>query len=193
MDIRTRRGFLNLASAFEGMTLLLGLAIGWATGALTPQSMLLRGADLLWGLAAVGPMLISFVIAGDLRQTVSDLLGRSLATCRWYDLLALAVLAGLGEEVLFRGALQPWLSQWHPLGGVIVVNLLFGLAHALSIKCFLFAFIVGMYFSWLYTGIPSVHPGFDNDNLLRPVVAHAVYDYIAFLVVVRDYRPLNAE
>lgn len=27
-----------------------------------------------------------------------------------------------------------------------------------------------------------------EQNLLRPIVAHAVYDLLAFLVIVRDYR-----
>ena len=27
-----------------------------------------------------------------------------------------------------------------------------------------------------------------NANLLRPIVAHAAYDYVAFLLIVREYR-----
>jgi membrane protease YdiL (CAAX protease family) len=188
VDFSTRRGFLNVAALFEGGTLLFGLGLGWAAGVLPETPLLLRWQDLLWGLAAVLPMLVGLAFATDIRREVADLLGRSLSACRWYDLAALALLAGLGEELLFRGVLQPWIARWNPWGALVLVNLLFGAAHALTPLYFVFATTVGLYFSWLFTGLPSPGLGLDPPNLLRPIVAHAVYDFIAFVLIIRDYR-----
>lgn len=188
LNVMTRRGFLNLAAAFEGGTLLLGLALGWFSGTFTPQSLRLDAVDLAWGLAAVIPMLGLLTLAADLRRQVVELLGASLAACRWYDLAALALLAGLSEELLFRGVLEPWIGRWDPWVGLVAANVLFGLAHAITPTYFLFAALVGVYFSLLCRGWPDLRWGWEEANLLRPVVAHAVYDWIAFQLVVRDHR-----
>lgn len=193
MDVTTRRGFLNLAALFEGATLLAGLILGWITGVLQPHTIRLNLADVGWGLLAVGPMLGLLVIARGLRQQVTELVGQPLARCRWYDLAALALLAGLSEELLFRGVLEPWLDQWTPWLGCVVASLLFGLAHALSPTYFLFATLIGIYFSLLNRGWPDASGSLESANLLRPIVAHAAYDFIAFLVIVRDYRRRSVE
>lgn len=188
VDVTTRRGFLNLAALFEGGTLLAGLILGWLTGVLEPRTIRLGLADFGWGLLAVGPMLGLLVGARGLRQQVTELVGQPLASCRWHDLAALALLAGLSEELLFRGVLEPWLDQWTPWLGCVVASLLFGLAHALSPSYFIFATLIGIYFSLLSRGWPDAPESLQSANLLRPVVAHAVYDFIAFLVIVREYR-----
>ncbi len=192
MDISTRRGFLNFAATFEGAVLLIGLGLGWWTGLLTPRSVHLNWPDLVWGLLGVVPMLGGIFFATGLRKTVTEMLGASLATCRLGDLAALALLAGLGEEILFRGVLEPWIGGSHPWLGLLVANVLFGLAHALNWQYFLFALVTGLYMSLLHRGWPGLGGSLEEPNLLRPIVAHAVYDFIAFLVLVRDYRQTRA-
>ena len=49
-----------------------------------------------------------------IRELLIELLGRPMALCRWYDLLVLAVLAGVCEEVLFRGVIQPLPPRQQP-------------------------------------------------------------------------------
>lgn len=192
MDLQTRRGFLNLAAVFEGATLLLGLLLGRFSGTFTPESLTLDLPGVLWGVAAVVPMLGLIVLATDLRRQVREMLGASLAACRWYDLAALALLAGVGEELLFRGVLEPWLGRINPWLGLIAANLLFGLAHAVSLRYLLYATVIGFYFSWLNTGWPGHPSPLGPANLLRPMLAHALYDFIAFQVIVHDYRRLGA-
>ena len=126
-------------------------------------------------------MLASFAFATKLRRLVRDLLGRPLSLCRWYDLVLLAALAGFGEELLFRGVLQPWLGRIHPWVGIIGANLIFGALHALTPAYAVFATAFGLYLSWLYVG-------YDEPNLARPIIAHALYDYVAFLIIVREVR-----
>ena len=187
VNIQTRRGFLNLAASFEGATLFVGLLLGWWTQTLTLAMVRLNWQDLLWGVAAVVPMLSVLALAGDLRRLVRELLGPSLAVCRWYDLAALALLAGLGEELLFRGTLEAWIGRWNPWAAVIIANLLFGLAHAVTPTYLLVAGLMGAYFSWLHTGWSLAAPWGHEPNLLRPIIAHAVYDFIAFQLIARDH------
>lgn len=187
MDIRTRRGFLNLSALFEGAMLLVALLLGWWTQTLTPTTVRLNWEDLFWGVAAVVPMMSVLAVASDLRRLVRNMLGPSLAACRWYDLAAVALLAGLGEELLFRGTLEGWISRWNPWAAVILTSLLFGLAHALTLSYLLIAGLIGAYFSWLHTGWSLPVPWRDDPNLLRPIIAHAVYDFVAFQLIVRDH------
>lgn len=184
----TRSGFLNLAAAFEGGTLFLGLFLGWATGVFTPKSLRLEPVDFAWGVLAFLPMVSILFLATDLKQQVRELLGQSLAACRWYDLAALAVLAGVSEELLFRGVLEPWMGRSDPWFGMVAANVLFGFAHAVSPTYFVFAMLIGIYFSLINRGWPDGSAGWQHSNLLRPMVAHAVYDFVAFLMIVRDYR-----
>ena len=74
------------------------------------------------------------------------------------------------------------------LGGLIGASVLFGLAHAASWTYLLYAATIGALLSWLTYGWPGLPFPAEAPNLLRPIIAHAVYDYIAFLWIVRDYR-----
>ncbi len=80
----------------------------------------------------------------------------------------LALGAGVGEELLFRGALQgvlvPWLSPW---GAVVVASLIFGAMHAASAGYFIAATAIGMVLGLAY---------YLNGSLVAVVVAHVVYD-----------------
>ena len=90
-------------------------------------------------------------------------------------------MAGICEEFLFRGVVQPWLSAWGPLFGLVVCNLLFGLCHAITPTYFLFATLMGVYLSmtlWCTT----------EPNLFVPVCCHSLYDLVAFVVVRNSYR-----
>lgn len=86
-------------------------------------------------------------------------------------IVLVSVLAGLGEELLFRGVIQAGLTAtWNPVIGILLASLLFGAAHAVSISYFVLAALMGLYLGLLYhwTG-----------NLLVPVIVHALYDWVA--------------
>jgi membrane protease YdiL (CAAX protease family) len=181
VEIENRAQFLNLAGMAQGGIVFLALALGLLAGIKPLGSIHWSAPDAAWGAAGILPMLAAFFAAPGLRQIVIDLLGRLLSLCRWYDLLLLSALAGLGEELLFRGVLQPWMGRLHPLAGLIGANVLFGLMHAVSPGYALLATAFGFYLSWLVDG-----PG--EPNLLRPIVAHGLYDFVALLLIVREYR-----
>lgn len=181
MDLDSRAAFLNFAGLLQGGLVFAAVLLGSWTGLAPLGQIQFTASDVLVGLLAVLPMLVVFATARNLRSLVVDLLGRPLSLCTWYDLLLLAALAGLGEELMFRGVLEPWIGRIHPLAGLIAANVIFGLLHALTPTYAVLATLFGFYLSWL-----AADPG--DANLLRPILTHAVYDYIAFLLVVREYR-----
>jgi predicted enzyme related to lactoylglutathione lyase len=92
-------------------------------------------------------------------------------------LALLAALAGIGEETLFRGVLQPWLAAAIPVWpAVLITGVVFGALHPVSPTYVLLAGLAGAYF-----GALLVLTG----NLLAPIVAHAGYDFVALLVLAR--------
>jgi uncharacterized protein len=92
-------------------------------------------------------------------------------------LALLAALAGLGEEALFRGVAQPWLAgTLSPWPAVALTGLAFGLLHPVSLAYSVLAGLAGAYFGALVVL---------SGNLLVPIVAHAGYDLVALLVLVR--------
>lgn len=164
--------------------MLAALALAWLAD-LSPWE------QVHWNLAVVGQALLGTVplfavyrLARKTRLVAIDLLGQALSLCRLHDLILLAALAGLGEELLFRGVLQPWFERVSPLAGLILTNVLFGLMHAVTLSYAVIAGLIGLYLSWLAYGV-------DPPNLLRPIITHAAYDFVAFLLIVREYRRLK--
>jgi membrane protease YdiL (CAAX protease family) len=94
------------------------------------------------------------------------------------DLALIALAAGFGEEMLFRGVcqgtLQRWLGTWSGLGAA---SLLFGLLHPITPAYCLIAGLLGAYLGavWIGTG-----------NLVVVIIAHALYDFLALLALLRE-------
>lgn len=179
--------FLRIATAFEGGLVLIAYAIGWMTdidplahfridsGAIAAA---IPGTLLLYALFALS---YSHPTAGlrDIKRFLVEKLGPLLASCRWYELLYLGLLAGGAEEILFRGVLQPWLERdWGWLGGLVFSNLMFALAHWVTP---LYGVLAGL--TGAYLGL-SMDWG-EERNLLIPMLIHALYDFLAFLAVAK--------
>ncbi|MBB5519981.1 CPBP family intramembrane glutamic endopeptidase [Amphiplicatus metriothermophilus] len=89
----------------------------------------------------------------------------------------MAVGAGVGEELLFRGVLQSWAEGFLPLVFAIVLpNILFGALHARTIAYAAIAGLVGCYLGVLF---------WLTENLIAPIIAHALYDFVALDVTRR--------
>jgi len=186
----TSRRFLRLATWFEGSLIGVAYVIGWLAS-LDPLAHVDFGATAwLYGLAGTIPLLLLFALsygfpyAGlrEIKRFLVERLGPLLVDCRWYELIYLAALAGVCEELLFRGALQPWLERdWGWLGGWVFTNLIFALAHWITPLYGLLAGLTGAYLGWALDVA-------GERNLLIPMLIHGVYDFLAFLVVARSYR-----
>jgi membrane protease YdiL (CAAX protease family) len=170
-----------LAAAVEGGLIVVAWLLGWALHQPPLAFFDFDAADALRGLlAAVPPLLLAAAFLrwplgplARVKRFTEDVLRPLLAPCTFVDLVGIAVLAGLGEEMLFRGVLQPALGRWlgGPWLGVAAAAVLFGLMHAVTIAYAVFAAVLGAYLGWLCLG----------GNLLVPVVAHAVYDLVLLL------------
>ncbi|WP_372966697.1 lysostaphin resistance A-like protein [Marinobacter sp.] len=95
----------------------------------------------------------------------------------WPVLLVLSVLAGVGEELLFRGAIQGWLLQYTgPWTAVIAASVLFGLAHYISFTYFVMATGLGVVLGVAYKL---------SDSLGMVMVWHSVYDMLALYFLLK--------
>lgn len=111
---------------------------------------------------------------------VVEQLGPLLARRSQVELVVLAALAGLAEEMLFRGVVQIGLARLLPEGvALVVASAAFGLAHFITPAYALLAGLAGLYLGGLFL----LH-----GNLIAPIVAHAVYDVVALNCVARLYQ-----
>jgi membrane protease YdiL (CAAX protease family) len=140
------------------------------------------------GVAAALPLLLGLrwtVTTGlspvrRLVNLVVEQLGPVLTSRSATELAMLAILAGLAEEVLFRGVIQVGLTQVLPEGGaVLVASVAFGLVHWVTPTYAVLAALAGLYLGALFLL---------QGNLIVPIVAHALYDFVALLYLVRRYR-----
>jgi membrane protease YdiL (CAAX protease family) len=108
---------------------------------------------------------------------VEERLGPYLMGASAGGIVLLALLAGVGEELLFRGVIQVWLAERAPLWlAVAIASLLFGVGHWLSASYAVLASLIGAYLGILFLL---------SGNLLAPMVAHAAYDVVALFVLAR--------
>jgi membrane protease YdiL (CAAX protease family) len=111
---------------------------------------------------------------------VVEQLGPVLASRSAAQLALVATLAGLAEETLFRGVIQVGLTRVLPESAALVAaSVAFGLAHFVTPTYAVLAGLAGLYLGSLYQL---------QGNLLVPIVAHALYDFMALLYLVRRYR-----
>lgn len=139
------------------------------------------------GLLATIPLLLSlwlFVNAGsswarELHVFVRDKVVPLFASTPGWGIMLVALAAGIGEELLFRGVIQTGLeSLTGPWGGLIIASVLFGLVHAMTRAYFIATTIIGLYLGLLYQW---------TGNLLVPIVVHFLYDWVALQYYVSKY------
>lgn len=188
---------LRLAVLFELALAGVGGVIAWGAG--IPLGELVWPAAGIWPAVAWGvlatlpllPMLLALLwcqwrpIAW-LRRLVRRFVVRLFGDLPIWHLAVLSLAAGVGEEVLFRGAIQPLAVEFtSPLWGVVIASLLFGAVHAASWTYFWLATGVGAYFGCLALW---------RGEVLSAMVAHALYDFVALACLARGYfvarRPL---
>ena len=182
-----RDGLLRVSLVVSVATVVIALGIAWLTG--TELGLLLTPniASTLAGLQIAAPLVALFFTLRCVRwrpirriyEVVTQLLGPALKSCSWWQLAAIALGAGVSEELLFRGALHGWATRAHLAIGLIVPNLVFGLLHAVTWTYAVFACCIGFYLSCSLVVVP-------NANLWSVILAHAAYDFIAFEVIARS-------
>ncbi|MCA9260393.1 MAG: CPBP family intramembrane metalloprotease [Planctomycetales bacterium] len=143
--------------------------------------------SLVTGIVATGPLLVALAALATsrlkpvarLRDAAIGLFGDFVVDAPQPALALLSLAAGVGEETLFRGALQPWaVAAWGSGWGWAVVSLAFGALHAASVSYVAMATLMGAYLGWL----SSTH------GLAAAIVAHALYDWAALATLKRLAR-----
>lgn len=154
--------------AFRGASLWLaspGAAIDWVRDPLL-------GAAAAAGVIAASA---SFTRRTEAGRALARTLGSLLGPLRRRDCLVLAALSGIGEEALFRGALQPEV-------GLVAASAVFGLVHFApqrELRAWtLFAIGAGLLLGALYDA---------TGNLVAPIVAHAGINAVNLYRLSRDY------
>lgn len=150
--------------------------------AIAPPRAIAILSDLLIGIAATLPLaLLLFFFMRTTYRPLVEFRNAQIAyfanigiTFTWPVIIALGLMAGIGEELLFRGVLQEWAGRHMPMiAAIIVTNIVFGLLHMRTVLYALIAGFVGIYMGVLYLA---------TDDLLVPITTHALYDMIAFYV-----------
>jgi len=177
------------AAAFEGSLVAVAIAIGWLLGHPPLRTLEWDWGHAILGAAAALPLLGLFGLClalplPPLQRIVRFLDGSIvpwLRDCGFFHLAVIAGLAGLGEEMLFRGAIQAAIADeiGPPHGtwtALLISSALFGLLHSITPTYALWAGIVSLYLGaiWLAAG-----------NLLVPISAHAIYDFLVLVYMVK--------
>ncbi len=185
MDREAARRVVRVGILLEMALVGLAWGLGWLLG-ISPWGTLQwswRGLGL--GLLATLPMIPVFFLCerwsiGPLRrirQFIDEVVRPLLGGASTFELALLALAAGIGEELLFRGVLQGvFEDRFGTATGLALASLLFGLAHAITPGYVVLAAGIGAYLglTWIASG-----------NLLVPIVAHALYDFLALLYLLR--------
>lgn len=189
---RTRMEMVALAVIVEGGLVLGAYPLGWLLQVHPLEHFKFIASDFGWGLLATLPLIPLFLLIvharigllEPLRQISMRTIRPMMAPCTVVDLIGISILAGVGEEMIFRGAIQGWLAQDTPIwSAILATSISFGLMHSLTITYFLLAALMGVYLGWLYhwTG-----------NLLAPITVHFLYDALALIYITRFWHPLDA-
>jgi uncharacterized protein len=182
--------FFKNACLFEAALILVAIVLGWLSGINPFASLNFSESAILYGSLGTIPLFLLFLLLEQItaesvvtiRRFLLDTLGPALHRCDWADLFILAAIAGISEEVLFRGAIQPWMeSSWGITAGLVGSNILFGLVHAITPLYTILATLVG-----IYLGLALDFGG--ERNLLTPIIIHGLYDFLAFMALMRSYR-----
>ena len=182
--------FFKSACYFEASLILVAVLLGWIAGINPFATIYFSETALAYGLLGTVPLFLMFLSleqiqgksVGDIRKLLLNTLGPGLHRYHWTDLLILAAIAGVSEELLFRGVIQPWIERsWGMAAGLIVSNIVFGLVHAVTPLYALLAALVG-----IYLGLSLDYGG--DRNLLTPIIIHGGYDFLAFVALMRVYR-----
>jgi membrane protease YdiL (CAAX protease family) len=173
-----------LALVVEGGLVGLAWLGGWLLGPEPLATFHLEADDALWGVLATLPLLVLFGLCLvcpippliRIRRLTAEVIQPLFAPLGIAELALICLLAGLGEEMLFRGVLQSACSEWlGEFGGLAMASGVFGLCHALTPTYAILATVMGGYLGWIWLA---------SGNLLVPVLAHALYDFVALVIIV---------
>lgn len=144
------------------------------------------GIQILIGIAGGGGMmLLAFFMSkweylNEVQSKFTIQLGGYQLTLQ--EIVFLSFCAGFGEEILFRGMLQPWM-------GIFFTAFLFIALHGyISVKSSAhLVFGLALWSMGIGLGILGAYSG-----LISAAIAHMIYDIYAFLNIQREFESLKS-
>lgn len=187
----------EIAIGFGG--LILGMLIGPEARLLVPQwhDWPEIGSGIVWGTIAAIPMVVVAMAISALplesiralHKLTEQRLLPFFKELSWLQIALFSLTAGVCEEVFFRGWLQCWLTgpidpvaPWQPqvVLGVVLGGVAFGACHAMTPVYFALATLAGIFLGFLLV---------ESSNLMIPITAHAVYDWVMLTIMRREDAP----
>lgn len=163
------------------LMILVGVLLAWLRG---PVWWL---GPVAWGRAAWAPLVAIASLGGtgllgklwpafgrQLKQSGTSVSSETLAQVGYPVMLVVVTGAALGEELLFRGGVQPWL-------GPVLAALLFGLSHGGWRLREMWAYVLAASLSGLLFGGYLIWAG----TIWAPVLAHLGHNLLAVLMLGR--------
>ena len=191
---------LNLATVllFESGLGGMALGVGWLTGFHSAVGVdathkeFVREAlrALFWVGAATIPavlallLLVRFPMGGleDVMRVTRQFILPLFRSRPLWHLAVISLAAGVNEELLFRGLIQGGLARllegypWGWVAALLGASLLFGVCHWLNRTYAILAGLAGLYFGLLLVA---------SGNIIAPMLAHALYDFVALCYLTR--------
>ena len=119
-------------------------------------------------------------------EKTKEIVNEAFKNISRFNRFLVCLLAGVGEEVLFRGFIFIAIFEFWPWGlefnmnifaAIIVSSVLFGLGHSITLMYFILTALLGTAFClvFLWTG-----------SLIAPIVAHTLYDFYAMETALKE-------
>jgi len=179
------------AVQIEGGLAVLAIAIAWVFGIPLREMFVFETFSVLIALVATVPMLVFCRLVYLLplkaveftRRFMQSVYRDFIRHCSVTQLSLVAIMSGIGEELLFRGVLQTSITNacgggtWGLAAGIVITSVLFGIVHPINklyvFLCFIFGIYLGLIFVW------------SGNNLIIPIIIHALYNFVIFLAMPR--------
>jgi len=190
---KTRSEVVTISIIIEGGLVLGSYPLGWMLGHHPLASFIINWHDAWLGMVATIPLIPIFLIMvhgsipflSKLKSISKDTIRPMMRRCTIPDLIGISMLAGVGEEMIFRGVLQSWLAQDSPAWAAIIASSIsFGMMHSMSKSYFVLATLIGAYLGFLF---------YWTGNLITPMMVHFLYDAFALIYLTRVWNPYPNE
>jgi membrane protease YdiL (CAAX protease family) len=179
-----RRTLLVVAIFFEGGLFFVALLLVGGVSAIQERISISWSATA-YALVSSIPMFAALIFSlqsgwepiSRLRKDIDEKIAPIFVNSKLIDLAVIALLAGVGEELFFRGWMQDaFVGNLGVWPGIFLPSIIFGMAHYVSTGYAIYASLTGMYLGVLYhvTG-----------NLYVVMLIHTVYDLIALIYLTK--------
>ncbi len=177
--------FVPWALMVEASLIGVALVLGWVLGQPPLSAFSFSIEAVAWGAVATVPMLLLLLLIRAvawrplvrLRIVVDRKVTPLFDGWSVWDLASLSLIAGVAEEMLFRGVIQDAIATGTgPFVALAIASAIFGMLHAITPGYAVIATLLGLWLGavYLYT-----------ENLLAAMFAHALYDFLALVILLR--------